>query len=393
MSRTKRRAYGEGSVSQRKDGLWVGRLRLGKKDDGKPNIKVVYGKSRQEALVKLDELKDSLNIEKPTTVSDFETVRELMLRWLFQNKKNEIKPSSFSRLEQTVHNQVLPVLGAYPVDDVTPQDVQKLLNDLFENGLSYSTIKKTYEAIRACYDKAVLQHSAICNPAIGVSLPSKKKFPQQQIRYYTKEESLALRQAARACYRSGKPKHRLGDGIVLDLHTGLRCAELLGLQWEDVDFEKCELTVCRSVVRVRNHSGKGSNWIMVLQDDTKSEAGRRTIPLNKTAMEALQHLYQITGQSQFVLSTANGIFLSQRNLDRMFRAICRDAGLPEEKIYGLHALRHTFATMLFELKVDIKEISTILGHSTVRVTYDTYVHPSHQSKKECVDVLDAYFEG
>ena len=84
------------------------------------------------------------------------------------------------------------------------------------------------------------------------------------------------------------------------------------------------------------------------------------------------------------MSTKNGTVITPRNIDRIFRRIAVGAGLPEEKIYGIHALRHTFATLLLSNGVDIKTVSELLGHSDVTITYNTYIHVVDDLKRKAL---------
>lgn len=105
-------------------------------------------------------------------------------------------------------------------------------------------------------------------------------------------------------------------------------------------------------------------------------------------MDALRRLKEVTGNFSYVLATKNGDPLSLRYIDRLCRKIEVTAGLPEDQIYGMHALRHTFATTLFTNGVDIKTISELLGHSDITVTYNTYVHIIKKLKRDAVSTAD-----
>ena len=179
--------------------------------------------------------------------------------------------------------------------------------------------------------------------------------------------------------------YRLGNAIPLALNTGLRLAELVGLKWEDVSLEDRILTVSETRVVVKDRSGKsGNKYITIEQDSAKSESSERTLYLNDEALAALSQLHDVTGGFKYVLSTEDGGALSPRYLDRMLRKIAVLAGFPEEKIYGLHSLRHSFASRLFENGEDVKTVSEILGHSDITITYNTYIHLINDQKKTAI---------
>lgn len=102
------------------------------------------------------------------------------------------------------------------------------------------------------------------------------------------------------------------------------------------------------------------------------------------AYEALLRLYEITGEGVYVIETKNHKPVSPRNMDRMLRSCCGAVGFPPARIFGMHALRHTFASMLFAVGEDVKIVSALLGHSDITVIYNTYIHLI-EKQQEMVD--------
>ena len=384
MGDKQRRDYGSGSISQRKDGTWTARMIIGTNEAGKPRIKAFYGKSEREVKKKMKEFEKELHKNDGTVVQK-NTVETYMRNWLYSVKSNELKPKSFDRLEQTIVYQVIPHIGNLQIAAIQADDVQKMLNTLKAEGKSYSTIKKAYDAVNECFRTGMIKRTVTGNPALGVAVPAKKTFTKSKIKCYTKEESERLCEAATRCYKNGKMIYRLGNAIPLALNTGLRLAELVGLKWEDVSLEDRILTVSETRVVVKDRSGKsGNKYITIEQDSAKSESSERTLYLNDEALAALSQLHDVTGGFKYVLSTEDGGALSPRYLDRMLRKIAVLAGFPEEKIYGLHSLRHSFASRLFENGEDVKTVSEILGHSDITITYNTYIHLINDQKKTAI---------
>lgn len=110
--------------------------------------------------------------------------------------------------------------------------------------------------------------------------------------------------------------------------------------------------------------------------------------MNNEAFEALTQLHEVTGAFTNVLSGEKGNPITPRYPDRLFRKIAISAGFPEEKVYGLHSLRHTFASRLFENGEDVKTVSEILGHSDITITYNTYIHLIADQKKTAISNLN-----
>jgi integrase len=164
--------------------------------------------------------------------------------------------------------------------------------------------------------------------------------------------------------KGNKLRLRYGWGAVLILETGLRAGEALALEWPDINEEMRTLKVNKNMVRVN-----GKN---IVQRTTKTESGKRTIPLNARAMEAIRHLkaQRIVG-CPYVFATQTGKYLSYRNLLATMEKACEAAGVEHR---GLHALRHSFASNLYAKGVEVKIISRLLGHTSVEITYNRYIH-------------------
>lgn len=379
-----RRDYGSGSVSQRADGTWTARMVIGVNEKGRPRIKAFYGKTEREVKKKLKDFQKEY-YKNDQTVVQRSTVESFMRTWLYENKQNELKPKSFDRLEQTILYQVIPKIGHIQLAAFQSTDVQTMLNALKKEGYSYSSVKKAYDAVNECFRTGVIQRTVVFNPALGVTVPAKKTFAKAEIRYYNDEEVEKLCAAAQSVYSNGKRIYRLGDAIIVDLNTGLRLAELLALKWTEVDFNRRKVVVNATRVIVKDRTdGAEKKYVVIEQDSAKSTTSMREIDMNDACFEALTRLKEITGQFEYVLSTRDGNPLLPRYLDRMLRKIAVAAGFPAEKVYGLHALRHTFASRLFAAGEDVKTVSELLGHSDITITYNTYIHLINEQKKKAV---------
>lgn len=377
---SERRDRGSGSISRRKDGLWTARISVGTKPDGRPQIKALYGSTEAEVRRKLKDLQKELAKNDGVMVQRT-TVSEYMTRWLNDVKANELKPKSRDRLEQTLVNQVFPAIGHLQVAALTSSDVQNMINNLKDDGMSYSTIKKAYNAVNNCFKTGVIQHSVTFNPAIGVTLPRQDSFESDEMFCYTPEEVKRIIAAARSAWSNGVQKYRLGDAVILVLNTGLRTAELLGLRWSHVDFQNRVIRIRETRVLTKQRT-PGGGWKMISQRSTKTSAGSRDIHLNDMAYDALCRLREVTGHCAYVCSSKTGEPLHARAVGRMLHYILDTAGIPKERWAGPHTLRHTFASSLFDAGVDIKVISELLGHADVETTYRVYIHLIQEREKK-----------
>ena len=265
-------------------------------------------------------------------------------------------------------------------------DVQEMINQLKKKELSYSSIKKAYEAINECCKYAIIRGDLQKNPCTGVTLPKNLKHQDGDIKFYTEKQVESLLKQATIKYNNGKNKYRLGYGIQLLLYTGLRIGEALALTWEDIDIQNKTIKVNKNLKQVKNRDDDQSVYKIIIQNSTKTNSGTRIIPLNNKSIEALKQIKEITGQYKYVFSTETGKNMSSRTCDRMFRKIQENCGFKE--IYGVHALRHTFASLLFKKGVDVKTVSEILGHKDVSVTYNTYIHLIQEQKVNAMKLLD-----
>lgn len=390
MDEKKRRAKGSGTITKLSNGKYKGTLKYGMKPDGKPYTKSFTADTEAEVRKKLTAFSKTLqqnNNTAPTRAS----LETYMTEWLEHTKKNDLKPSSYDRLECTLKNNIFPTLGSIQFQAVTARDIQKLLNDLNDDGKAYSTIKKCFDALHGCYDHAVQTREATFNPTNGVTIPGRKQQQQKnrqakELKFFTPAEQKKLIEVAMEKYPTGTPVCRYGAVIPLLINTGLRLGELLALRWDrDVDLNERLIDISHSMVVIHDRRQEADySYRLFEQDSVKSLSGERTIYLNDKALAALLELKNLPGDGVYVISTKNGKPATPSNIERLVREICRRAKLESGKIYGPHALRHTFASNLIRHGVDIKTVSELLGHSDVGITMNTYVHLIDEQKKSAV---------
>jgi integrase len=393
----KKRNHGTGSVYfVEKENVWVGAYKAGIKPNGRPDIKTVRGKTEAEANRKLNKLIDELKKEDYVYVQK-ELYSTFVTKWLTTVKKLELKPKSYDRLEYTINRDVLPYLGSLQVSSVSTSDIQKMISELVAGERSYSSVKKAYDAVNASFKwgLSVIPPKVKYNPAIAVKLPKKSTFDPVEIKYYNAEEARLISKTALTKYPKGTPWYPLGEVVVVLLNTGLRLSEVTALQWaRDIDMENRLLYVHRNVVVIKNREDDKKKFVTVEQKTVKSAAGQdRVIPLNDDAFHAFQSLKEKTGHTLYVFATKQGERKSTRDIDKIVRRVEKRAGLPDDKIYGPHALRHTFATLLLQNGVDIKTVSELLGHADIGITYNTYIHVMKEQKAKAVASIPNFISG
>ncbi|MGJ4848948.1 tyrosine-type recombinase/integrase [Bacillota bacterium Meth-B3] len=299
-------------------------------------------------------------IPQATSPDKYMPLADYMLNWLEKFKKGKIRPSSYERYQFCLQLLCKDELAQMDIRAIRLEDIQEYVNRLED--MSASTIKKQKLLLSQVLEHAMLTEVIQRNPAQGVQMPP-MAHNTKVVLPYEKDEQEKLA-AAFTEEKNGQLRFRCGWGAVLILETGLRAGEALALEWGDIDEEKRTLKVTKNMVRVN-----GKNTV---QRTTKTDSGKRTIPLNGRALEAIQHLkaQQVTG-CPYVFATQTGKHLSYRNLLATMEKACEAA---EVEHRGLHALRHSFASNLYARSVEVKVISKLLGHASVEITYNRYIH-------------------
>jgi len=316
-----------------------------------------------------------------------ESVESYMTNWLETVKKPSLKRRSYDRIEQSLKYQIFPEIGSIQLKKLTTDDIQLMLNKISEER-SYSTAKKAYDNINSCLNLAVIKGELISNPVMGAVLPKNKV--RSDVSSYTEEQVRLIANEAVSLYKNGNVKYRYGYALILILNTGMRVGEALYLKWKDVNLEKRHIYVHGNVSVPKIHDKGRKSYELIEQDSPKTNKSNRYISLNDNAVNALINLRKIIGDSNRVIATANGTITSPHKIyDTMKRILERC------EIYGandiVHALRHTFATMLIRQGVDIKVVSELLGHSDVSTTIRIYYHTIEEQKHSAVQKLDNFY--
>lgn len=369
-SKSTRRRKGTGTIQKKSNGTYFGKLRIA-------GYEPFYytGKSEKEVQKKLNEFKAIT--ERQEIVPRKQTVNAYIKNWLTTVKKPTMKPASFDRLERTFEKQIenTPV-GRSQLGTLSSMEIQTLLNS-YTQTLSYSTIKKVYGLLNSCFRYAVAVRDVAYNPVDGVFLPKEENIAVQTktIQIMPDSDLQRLEHAMYSTYSNGQFRYLYAAAYILIANTGLRSGEALALTWDKVNFSNKTITVSQNASRIKRRgeaSVTGSEQIITT---TKTKSGIRQIPLNEKALAALEQLKKQQEyrhiRTEFVIATSHGNMVVQNSFYRIFQNLQKSLGITPVTI---HALRHTFASNLINAGVDIKVVSQLLGHSSVKITYDTYVH-------------------
>ncbi|MBE6311494.1 MAG: site-specific integrase [Bacteroidales bacterium] len=382
----KRREKGTGNIYKRDNGSWVGRLNIGIKPDGKPKIKCFSGKTEAEVKRKIREYNAGGFVVEKQKIS----VETYFMNWLRVYKKDHLKSSSYDRLENTIIHQIIPNIGMIQLQQLTSDDIQILLSKLKTDGYSHSIVKKTYDCIGAVLKHALIKGDIDKNPMLLIKPPEKRSFPQKEIRFFTEEEVTLIIEECGREYSTGTPVYVYGDAFILMLNTGIRIGELIALEKGDWNEEEKTLHIKRNIqlIKSRDEDGNPVSGCELAYNTTKTYSGNRVIPLNQNATNALRRLCDAHPKSNYVVCSANETLIPPQRIERTFYRILKNIGLNKT---GIHSLRHTFASMLFAKKVDIKTVSKLLGHASIQITLNTYIHLIENADHDAVAVLDNIF--
>ena len=384
-----RRANGEGCIVKTASGKWSARIQIGFNSNGKPKIKTFSADTRKAVTERLN-----IYIRESKITSDsnnkYITVSAGIRVWLETYKKLYLKPTSYDRLETTINSNIVPYIGHMNTCELTASVIQeRLINALYLKGLSYSTIKKAYNALNGYLRQCEFDGSILKNPMIGVRLPFQNQFKKDEITTLTEAEMERFCSAAVDRFKSsGGLITRNGYAYIMVLYTGLRLSEALSLKWTDVDFSNKCIYINKNAVSVKDRDANHSSaYKVIVQNSTKTASGIREVPLCFKAFDALlahKGLYHAKN-NDYLFTSRNGNLVTPRNFAKSLNGIYNRAGIDKS---GAHILRHTFASMLFEKGVNIKIISKLLGHSRVEITYNEYVHLFKSQEVSAVDLLD-----
>ena len=290
-----------------------------------------------------------------------DTVSTAMERWLYRYKKNGVKTATFDRLIISFKMLIGYKLASVRLIDLCTSDIQDFINSLMNDGYSMSTIRKGYNLMTAFVKFVIGEGLAIRPVYLNVILPKAEnvKCEVREVRAYDPDEQARLRAVI------SKSDSMAAKAILLMLETGIRVGEALALHWSDVLWQRRALRIHTTLVR------GVSQKKCIVQSSPKSKSSVRTIPLSKTALDMLASMKR-DGADGFIFTAADGTTpLGYNSCRKKALDLHLEAEVP---FSGFHVLRHTFATNAFYKGCEIKILSKLLGHSSVTITYNTYIH-------------------
>ena len=381
----KRAAQGGGTIRQRPDGRWEARFTVGRDPGtGKQIQKSVYGATQQEVRKKLTQAVTALDngdYQEPNKM----TVGQWLDIWL-EDYQGEVKPRTKELYQQQVDYYIRPALGAVGLQNLRTHAIQSFYNSLLKprgekKPLSAKSLKNIHGIIHRALQQAVEIGYLKSNPSDACKLPRVQRKPIKPLD--EKEIRLFLKAIEGTRYEAI---------MIVDLFTGLREGEVVGLMWDCIDFENGTICIDKQV-----QSKKGGGYRIIPPKNGKS----RIITPAPTVMAVLRQqrkdqiekrlragaLWKDTG---FVFTNEIGEHFGPAAVYKSFKKIVSSIGIPEARF---HDLRHSFAVLSLQAGDDIKTVQENMGHHTAAFTLDVYGHVTEQMKRESAARMENYIKG
>lgn len=375
MGDVKKNGNGEGTI-YKYGGRWYGQVTVGHDPEtGKIIRKTFSGKRKKDVRKKVNELKYKLNQGTYKHTKDI-LFNDWIKKWN-DGRRPSIAYSTWRNYDYFRRVHIKPELGDEAIKDLTTEQIQDFINEKYKHGrvkgegegLSERTIEYLYTTIHASLEAAVKRKILPYNVAEHVETPKKKK---KEINYLDRQQAKIFLDAAK-----DSPYY---TAFLLELYTGIRKSELLGLKWFNINFNLNSLTLNQQLLR----TDEG-----LTLTELKTSNSYRTIPLSEEVIEQLkkhkseqekrkQNLGDKYHDKEYVFCLDNGKPIDHSNFHKEFKRILKKTGLPDIRF---HDLRHTVATILVEQGTPSVTLQNLLGHHSSSFTIDTYVNSTQKLDK------------
>jgi len=359
-------------------------FRLRHKNLNKP--KDLYAQTVKELTEKIKNLNYELEHGLEKNKDCFGT---FLSDWLFNIRFTDLKPSTKERYEGLFRVYVKDSeLSDIKIKELTSKDIQNFYNRLYKKHKSISQLRNLHKIISPCIKYAYNNNIIIKDYTSSIIFPKNIEVTTPNVVPFTLEEQQTFVRAIKG--------HELEMLFIAALNTGMRQGELFALTWNDVNFDNEYISVNKSIKKITEVSaeGRGKSKIIVQIPKTKGSIRKVNIPTVfandlkqyklKQAKERLAIGISSKGTT-LIFSNLKGMYLRKETVISKFKEILKDNELADRKF---HDLRHTYATRLFELGEEPKVIQTLLGHSSISMTLNTYTHILEATKKKTTTKLN-----
>lgn len=377
--------------SQRTDGRYM--YRYTNKKTGKRIS--IYARD----LAELREKEKALTLDLYNNVQTETNVKNLTLNNLFERHLNtlDVSQSTVVNYRSAWNNLIKDTIGEYKVVQILPSDIKSFYAELARKDYAYSTIKRCHNLLHPVLELAVNDDIILKNPTKGMlnAKYGRAEKGKQALTIEQQKNLLAFVQT-NSLYNGYYPM------LVIMLGTGVRCGELVGLTWQDVDMEAGYISINHQLIY--KDFGDGCK----LHSSTpKTSAGIRTIPMSESVKKAFQNQkalndlmgkngsIKIDNYTDFIFMTKRSNPILSVSVNKILANIVKAYNTAEQEkadtehrkadfmpAISAHTMRHTFCTRMAENGMDIKVLQYIMGHANVNITMQVYTHIAEKKRIE-----------
>ena len=352
------------TITKRKDGRYVGKFIADYTDNGKTQYQYVYGKTYEEA-----ESKVLIGREIATRYLSgrYITVGKVYREWL-NAVVNRVKESTLANYQNKFEKHILPEFGDVPCADLTAGRINTFINKKLADGLSASYVRDIFTVFKTMLKYAQEEYGFRLSLK-NVVLPKAERKQVEKISDTEQKKLVSYLNANMSL---------TAFGILLSLFMGLRIGELCGLKWEDVDFKHKTLYIRRTVQRISSANGNRKTKIVI--SAPKSATSFREIAIPDMLMKYFEMFRDEA--DHFILSGTDKP-VEPRTMQYRYKKILHTADVED---HNYHKLRQTFATNSAEKGFNVKALSAVLGHSSVTLTLNRYIHHDHTYERRLMNM-------
>lgn len=355
----------KGTITQRKDGRFMGRFIIDHKANGKPVYQYVYGKTYDEAEQKLRIAHD---IESQYLSGRHITVQNVYSEWL-NAIVNRVRESTYANYSMKFEKHILPAFGDMLCTAINSAKINAFIKDKMESGLSAGYVRDLLTVFKVLLTYAQEEYGFKLSIK-NVSLP---KVEKKKLHKIDDEQQKKLVNYVKF------HTDLTGLGVLISLFMGLRIGELCSLKWKDIDITNKILRVKHTVQRIRKQNGNKKTMLVITEP--KSSNSKRSISIPDFL---IPYLLRFKGNDDDYVLSCSEKLVEPRTMQYRYKKLLEDA---EVESYNYHHLRHSFATNCIENGYDAKTLSIVLGHSTISLTLERYVHPNRQYERRMMNSL------
>lgn len=357
------------NIRKRADGRWEGRYIESYSNSGKACYRSVYGTTYAETKEKLKQFK----VLGKREVSSQITVKDLCTEWL-KTKSDSVKQSTYVKYYNVIEKHFIPYFKDIKAKYLTDEIVQELV--LNKSGLAIKTVHDMLSILIQIIKYGQSKNFIGYFNFDGIVYPKATNIELPVLR---NSEFIKLVSYVQTNFEIQK------IGILLSLFMGIRLGEICALQWSDVNFTDETISINKTMQRLKNLDENAERKTKIVIDVPKSQKSIREIPVPSFLLQLLTE-YRTYDKAYLLSGTTD--YIEPRVYQQMFKRYLDECGIPD---INFHALRHTFATRAVEQEFDIKSLSEILGHSSVKFTLERYVHPSDTYKKMNLEKMAVFY--